>query len=99
MSLKQSLIVAVALTLAPSIGCKKKSNTTEQTQSEGSAAAPGAAPGTSGSDTDPNQPNPTGAATGQPMGSAAVAPGAPTAPAILDGGVTDGGIADGGATK
>src|SRR5690242_2278891 len=95
MLFKQSLIVAVALTLAPSIGCKKKSNTTEQRQNEGSAVAPGAAPGTSGSDTNPNQPNPTGGPTAEPMGSAATAPSTPTAPA-MDGGMTDGGMTDGG---
>ena len=97
MSLKQSLIVACALTLIGAAGCKKKSNTTEQQQSNtsGSAGAAGSGAPMAGSDTNPHAPNPAGATPGEPMGSAAMGVGAGNNP-MLDGGI-DGGAAGAGA--
>ena len=93
MSVTRTWIVAAALTLTG--GCNKKSNTTEQNQPTGSGTA---APGAVGSQTNPNMPNPSGAAPGTPMGSATMQPGAADNP-MLDGGVGDGGTGDGGAAK
>ena len=66
MSLKTSLVVAMALAVTPGIGCKTRSNTTEQNQSNSLSGSP--PPSAAGSDTNPNLPNPTNAATGEPMG-------------------------------
>lgn len=58
MDVKRMLIVSLALGAAPVMGCKKKSNTTEQTQ------APAGTGDTRPGMTDPNQPNPVGAQSG-----------------------------------
>jgi hypothetical protein len=73
MSLKQSLIVALGLTIAPTFGCQERSNTVEQNQSK---TVPGQEPAARpGVETNPHLPNPTHAGSGVPMGAPGVAPG------------------------
>jgi hypothetical protein len=73
MSLKQILIVALGLTVAPTFGCQERSNTVEQNQSK---AVPGQEPAARpGVETNPHLPNPTHAGSGVPMGPPGVAPG------------------------
>jgi hypothetical protein len=90
---KNRLIVALALTCAPALGCKSTSNTVEQNQDRGSAAVSG-----QGSNTNPNQPNPSGAASSVPMGEPGMAPG--TADQVVpDAGITSDGAMRGGSAS
>lgn len=89
MSSKRVWIVALALTLAPT-GCKTRSNTVEQQQSNSTNAVP--VPATPGTDTNPHMPNPTGTRPGTPMTVTTIEPsGTGTVGAgVLDAGVSAG---------
>jgi hypothetical protein len=93
MFVKKVCFVALALSLTPSLGCRKKSNTTEQDQSNTTGAPAGGATTGVGSDTNPHAPNPSGAVPGTPMGPASAGPGVGAA---SDAGVDGGAGAAGG---
>lgn len=77
MLVRKFCFVALTLTLVPTLACKKKSNTTEQNQSNTMGSPPPAVPSSAGSDTNPNAPNPSGAEPGTPMSPPAMGSGAP----------------------